>query len=162
MFMSNTKKIIAMTSLVLLLAVTAVLNFVLANTNVENSSTNGMVTAANYFTTYREERTTTRSEELLQLDEIISVSKSDSTEYSDALAMKIELTEMTEKEMLLENLIKAYGFEDVVVVIGLDSDNVNVIAKSENLTTDDAITIYTIIQEEGIASPDNVKIIPIS
>ena len=76
--------------------------------------------------------------------------------------MKIELTEMTEKEMLLENLIKAYGFEDVVVVIGLDSDNVNVIAKSENLTTDDAITIYTIIQEEGIASPDNVKIIPIS
>ena len=99
---------------------------------------------------------------MLQLDEIISVSKSDSTEYSDALAMKIELTEMTEKEMLLENLIKAYGFEDVVVVIGLDSDNVNVIAKSENLTTDDAITIYTIIQEEGIASPDNVKIIPIS
>ena len=64
--------------------------------------------------------------------------------------------------MLLESLIKAYGFEDVVVVMGIDSDNVNVIAKSANLTLDDTIKIYTIIQEENIASPENVKIIPIS
>jgi stage III sporulation protein AH len=76
--------------------------------------------------------------------------------------MKVELTAMTEKELLLENLIKAYGFEDVVVVMGLDSDNVNVIAKSENLTTDDAIMIYTVINEEIGVSPENVKIIPIS
>lgn len=159
--MSKKKKIIILSCMIALLAVTAVFNYVFTTENISLEDT-ATISSANYFSQYRTERLNTRNEELLQLDEIISVSKSDSTEYSDALAMKIELTEMTEKEMLLENLIKAYGFEDVVVVIGLDSDNVNVIAKSENLTTDDAITIYTIIQEEGIASPDNVKIIPIS
>ena len=159
--MSKKKKIIILSCMIALLAVTAVFNYVFTTQNISVEDT-ATISSANYFSQYRTERLNTRNEELLQLDEIISVSKSDSTEYSDALAMKIELTEMTEKEMLLENLIKAYGFEDVVVVIGLDSDNVNVIAKSENLTTDDAITIYTIIQEEGLASPDNVKIIPIS
>ena len=64
--------------------------------------------------------------------------------------------------MLLENLIKAYGFEDVVVVIGLESENINVIAKSQELTTDDAIKIYSIISEETSTAPENVKIIPIS
>lgn len=159
--MSKKKKIIILSCMIALLAVTAVFNYVFTTDNISLEDT-ATISSANYFSQYRTERLNTRNEELLQLDEIISVSKTDSTEYSDALAMKIELTEMTEKEMLLENLIKAYGFDDVVVVIGLDSDNVNVIAKSENLTTDDAITIYTIIQEEGIASPDNVKIIPIS
>ena len=63
---------------------------------------------------------------------------------------------------LLENLIKAYGFEDVVVVMGMESNNVNVIAKSEELSSDDAILIYTIVSEEVSVSPENVKIIPIS
>lgn len=159
--MSKKKKIVILSCMIALLAVTAVFNYVFTSENISLDDT-ATISSANYFSQYRTERLNTRNEELLQLDEIISVSNIDSTEYSDALAMKIELTEMTEKEMLLENLIKAYGFEDVVVVIGLDSDNVNVIAKSENLTTDDAIQIYTIIAEEGIASPDNVKIIPIS
>ena len=47
-------------------------------------------------------------------------------------------------------------------MIGLDSDNVNVIAKSSDLTVDDAVLIYTIVQEETGVSPENVKIIPIS
>ena len=64
--------------------------------------------------------------------------------------------------MLLENLIKAYGFEDAVVVIGLKSDNVNVMAKSAELSADDAVVIYSIISEELAVSPENVKIIPIS
>lgn len=63
--------------------------------------------------------------------------------------------------MLLESLIKAYGFEDVVVIISLTSDNVNVVAKTSEMTAEDSIKIYTIIEEEGIASPENVKIIPI-
>lgn len=76
--------------------------------------------------------------------------------------MKIDITENTEKEMLLENLIRAYGFEDAVVIIGLDSDNVSVMAKSAELTSDDAIIIYSIVSEEINVSPENVKIIPIS
>ena len=72
------------------------------------------------------------------------------------------MTEITEKEMLLESLIKAYGFDDVVVIMSLTSDNVNVIANSAEITAEDTIKIYTIIEEENITSAANVKIIPIT
>ena len=50
--MSNKKKIIVMSSLVVLLAATAVFNFVLANTDSVTSA-ESEVTTANYFTSYR-------------------------------------------------------------------------------------------------------------
>ena len=147
--------------MIALLGVTAIFNFVLT-AQPANTDANAVIGSANYFNQYRAERLTNRNEEILQLDAVIASADATSLEYSEALALKTELAMMTENEMLLESLIKAYGFEDVVVVIGLISDSVNVIAKSADLTTDDAIKIYTIIEEEGIASSDNVKIIPIS
>ncbi|MBQ8426620.1 MAG: SpoIIIAH-like family protein [Clostridia bacterium] len=159
--MSKKKKVVILSCMIALLAVTAVFNFVLTTGTVAPDAS-ATLSSANYFTQYRSERLTTRNEELLQLDAIIASAEKNSAEHNEALSMKIELTGITEKEMLLENLIKAYGFEDVVVVIGLESENINVIAKSPELTTDDAIKIYSVIAEETNASPENVKIIPIS
>lgn len=159
--MTKRRKVIVLSCMIALLAVTAVFNFILT-TNTENVSDVAALSSASYFSQYRTERATTRNEELLQLDAVLTAAEVGGTEYKEALAMKVELTAMTEKEMLLENLIKAYGFKDVVVVMGLDSDNVNVIAKSDELSADDAILIYTIINEEASVSPENVKIIPIS
>lgn len=159
--MSKKRKIIVLSCMIALLAVTAVFNFILTTGTVDDDQI-AVVNSANYFMQYRNERITTRNEELLQLDQIIEASEVDSAERAEALSMKIELTEITEKELLLENLIKAYGFEDAVVVIGLQSENVNVITKSANLTSDDAILIYSILAEETSVSPENVKIIPIS
>lgn len=159
--MTKKKKIIILSCMIALLGVTAIFNFVLTATPT-NGNVGAVVTTANYFTQYRSERVTNRNEELLQLDSVIASAEQGSEAHSEALTMKVELVEMTEKEMLLESLIKACGFEDVVVVVGLESDSVNVIIKSTDLTTDDAIMIYTIIEEEMVASPENVKIIPIS
>lgn len=159
--MTKKRKIIVLSCMIALLAVTAVFNFILT-TETAGTNDSVAVNSANYFTQYRSERLTTRNEELLQLDAIIAAADSNSAERSEALSMKIELTEITEKELLLENLIKAYGFEDAVVVIGLESENVNVITKTAELSTDDAIKIYSIISEEANVSPENVKIIPIS
>ncbi len=159
--MTKKKKIIILSCMIALLAVTAVFNFILT-TDTTSVSNSAVMNSSNYFTNYRNERLTTRNEEILQLDSIIKTANVDSDEYSAALTMKTELTAITEKEMLLENLIKAYGFEDVVVVIGLDSGNVNVITKSEKLSTDDAILIFSVITDENVATPENIKIIPIS
>ncbi len=158
--MSKKKKILVLSCMIALLAVTAIFNFVM--TTDVNTQSSAVITNANYFSQYRSERQTTRNEELLQLDSIISAAETGSTERADALSMKIDLTTITEQELLLESLIKAYGFEDAVVVIGLQSNNVNVITKTAELTTDDAIKIYSIINEELSVSPENVKIIPIS
>ena len=157
--MTKTKKIIILSCMIALLAVTAIFNFVMTT---EPTPSTDVISSANYFTQYRTERLTNRNEELIQIDEVLSKATENSTEYNDALSMKIELTKNTENEMLLESLIKAYGFEDAVVVIGLDSESVNVIAKSTELTTDDAIKIYSIVSEELNVGAENVKIIPIS
>ncbi len=158
--MNKKRKIIVLSCMIALLAVTAVFNFVLTTAPIDDHSV--IVSSANYFSQYRSERITRRNEELLQLDNIIESAHESSAERAEALSMKIQLTALTEKELLLESLIKAYGFEDAVVVIGLESENVNVIAKSTELSTDDAILIYTIVAEEAFVSPENVKIIPIS
>ena len=159
--MTKRKKVVILSCMIALLAVTAVCNFMLT-TNVVGADQSAAVSSANYFTQYRSERLNTRNEEILQLDSIINASEPTSSERAEALSLKTELTSITEKELLLESLIKAYGFEDVVVVMGIESDSVNVIAKDADLTADDAIIIYSIIAEENIASPENVKIIPIS
>ena len=158
--MTKKKKVILLSCMIALLAVTAVFNFVLSTdgTVIDTSATS----YTDYFTQYRTERASSRNEEIVQLDAVLASTNSTQTEYNSALNMKLALAQMTEKELLLENLIKAYGFEDVVVVIGLESNNVNVITKCANLTSDDAVKIYNVISEENIASPENVKIIPIS
>lgn len=159
--MTKRKKVIILSCMIALLAVTAVANLLITapSTSANEYET---VSSANYFANYRSQRLTSRNEEILQLDAIISASSVESAERSEAISLKTDLTKITETEFLLENLIKAYGFEDVVVVIGLESENVNVVTKIDELTTDDAILIYTIIEEECSISPENVKIIPIS
>ncbi|MDE6850353.1 MAG: hypothetical protein K2J54_03405, partial [Clostridia bacterium] len=67
--MTKKKKIIIMSSLVLLLAVTAILNVVLVNRRTAAQA--DAVQTANYFTSFRSERTSKRSQELLQIDSVI-------------------------------------------------------------------------------------------
>ena len=159
--MSNKKKIIAMTSLVLLLAVTAVLNFVLANANVSASTNSGSVTTANYFTTYRTERTSTRSEELIQLDSVIALYEVGDEKYEEATEMKLGIVAAMEKELVLENMIKSLGFSDAVVSVSVDSDNVNVFINSSELNYDTALSIYNMLKNETGIVAGNIIIMPV-
>ena len=156
--MSKKKKIIVLSCMVLLLAVTAVFNFVLSGkTNTDDD----LVVSTAYFAEYKTERSQSRSEQLVQLNEIIA-SSDDSAAKDEALNLKLKLTGIIEDELLLETLIESRGYEDAVVSIGLTSDNINVIVKDADFTQDDAIVIYTILAEEVNANPENVTIVPIS
>ena len=157
--MSKTKKIIIMSGLVLLLAVTAVFNFGLAG--AASDPGDDVTTTANYFTTYRTERNTTRNEELLQLDSILESTEAGSEAYNEAMALKLEIVGMMERELLLETYIKSIGYADAVVSIGLDSDNVNVFVNATELSYNDFLTIYNILTEEAGCDPANVNIMPI-
>ena len=157
--MSKKKKIIVMSSLVFLLALTAVLNVLLA----QNRSAVGdeVVTTANYFATYRSERTTTRSEELLQLDSIIALYDETSEEYAEAVAAKMEIVTAMEQELQHETMIKSLGFSDAVVSIGMDSENVNVFINSDELDTDTALSIYDMLRNEAGVDAGNIIIMPV-
>ena len=157
--MSKKKKIIVMSSLVFLLALSAVLNVLLA----QNRSAVGdeVVTTANYFATYRSERTTTRSEELLQLDSIIALYDETSEEYAEAVAAKMEIVTAMEQELQLETMIKSLGFSDAVVSIGMDSENVNVFINSDELDMDTALSIYDMLRNEAGVDAGNIIIMPV-
>ena len=156
--MSKKKKIIVMSSLVFLLALTAVLNVLLAqNRNAQGE----VVTTANYFATYRSERTTTKSEELLQLDSIIKLYDAESEEYAEAVAMKMDIVTVMEQELQLETMIKSLGFSDAVVSIGVESENVNVFINSDELDMDTALSIYDMLRNEAGVAAGNITIMPV-
>ena len=158
--MSNKKKIIVMSSLVLLLVVTAVFNFVFASTNSQANVNDG-VTTANYFTTYRTERTTTRNEELVQLDSIIALYEEGDERYEEATGMKLEIVAAMEKELVLENMVKSLGFSDAVVSVSSDSDNINVFINSAELNYDTALSIYNMMKKETGVVATNIIIMPV-
>ncbi len=158
--MSNKKKIIVMSSLVLLLAITAIFNFVFANTGTK-AVANGGVTPANYFTTYRTERTTTRNEALVQLDSVIALYEEGDERYEGATEMKMEIVAAMEKELILENMVKSLGFSDAVVSVSSDSDNVNVFINSAELNYDTALSIYNMMKEETGIVAGNIIIMPV-
>ena len=158
--MSNKKKIILMSSLVLLLAVTAVFNFVFANSSKLTSADSG-VTTANYFTTYRSERTTTRNEEIVQLDSVIALYEAGDERYEEATEKKMEIVAAMEKELVLENMVKSLGFSDAVVAVSSDSDNVNVFINSAELNYDTALSIYSMMKNETGIAAGNVIIMPV-
>lgn len=157
--MSKRKKIFIMSSLVFLLALTAILNVLLASNVIATGET--AVTTSNYFSTFRTERATTRSEELMQLDSVIALYEEGSDRYNEAVEMKLRIVEMMENELLLETLIKSRGFSDAVVTIGMESDNVNVFINSDELNLNTALSIYTILKEEVGIAPGSIIILPI-
>ncbi len=159
--MSNTKKIALMSTLVLLLAVTAVFNFVLAGTNSKNVNASGSETAVNFFTSHRAERNSTRSEELVQLDSIISAYAADTQEYAEAVASKQKMVDIIEEELFLETMIRSLGFSDAVVLIGAESDNINIFINSSELTAETALKIYSIFEDEKNIREGNIAIMPI-
>ncbi len=153
--MSKKKKVIILSCMIALLAVTAVFNFVLSGDSVNIDST-----STAYFSEYRSQRSSSRNEQLLQLDKIIAEAEDDSTIKADALNQKLELTAMTEKELKLESLIKAYGYEEVVVTMNLSSPNVSVVVKDSDFDQADAVKIFNLLTTESQVDAENVNIIP--
>lgn len=157
--MTKKKKIIIMSSLVLLLAVTAVLNVLLVSG--KNTANADSVQTYNYFSSYRAERTSKRSEELLQIDSIIELYEAGSEKYEEAVDLKLKIVGIMENELIIETMIKSLGFSEAVVSIGLDSDNVNVFINTDELDKNAALSIYNLLRNEMGIDSTNIIIMPV-
>ena len=157
--MTKTKKVIIMSSLVLLLALTAVLNVLLVNRNTEAQA--DAISTSNYFTSYRSERTEKRSEEILQLDSIIELYDEGSEKYTEAVDLKMKIVGIMENELVIETMIKSLGFSDAVVSIGMDSDNVNVFINTDELDATTALSVYNLLRNELGVPDTNIIIMPV-
>jgi stage III sporulation protein AH len=156
---ANKKKIIVLVSLVLLLVATGCLNYFLT-TSATSSTDDGtdVDVETTFFPAYREERSNTRAQEILYLDDIIASANSDEETIASAQSKKLYLVDSMEVELVLEGLIKAKGFEDCVVTIS--SENVNVVVQDTELSIEEAAQILDIIVSETDYTASNVIIIP--
>lgn len=158
--MTKGKKIIILVSMALVLIVASVLNITLLADNP--SSLGGEDTVASFFETSKADRLATRNYEIEQLNSIINTEGDEYAEArANALAQKSAIVDAMETELLLETMLMAQGFSDVLVSVSASTDNVNVIVGSEQLNREDTAKIYSIITTETAITPDYVKIIAI-
>ncbi len=110
---------------------------------------------ANFFASYREERDNVRTQELAYLDAIVSQG-ADAETLSDAQQQKLELVNAMETELTVENLVRAKGFDDVIVSI--HKGNINVVVGADALNDEQVAQILDIVLRETGKSAENVKI----
>lgn len=156
--MKKRTKIIILSAMVLLLGVTGYLNVAL-NNSLSSKDDGDSTTTSSYFAAYRNDRESTRDQEMLYYDAIIANETSTEEAIAAAEEARLSLVTQMEKELVVEGLIKAKGFEDCVVTIS--SDNVNAVVKADALTSAEANQILAIIQEQLGTNIENVKIIPV-
>jgi stage III sporulation protein AH len=154
----NKKKVLILAAMIVLLVATGVLNWALNNNLLSKKIDDNPMTIETFFTVYRTERTATREEEFLWLDAILASENSSADAKAAAEQEKLALTLRMEKELVLEALVKAKGFEDAIVT--MTSANVNVVVNTEDLTLQQATQIRDVILSETDYAPANIKIIP--
>lgn len=155
---SKKKKIIVLVGMIALLVVAGGLNIFL-NIYSKGSDPVSGNTYGNFFETYRIDRQTTRDQTMLYLDAIIGNEASSAEAVASAEASKLELTRNMEVELVLEGLIKSLGFEDAVVTNS--TENVNIIVKAKELTSEQAAQILDVVLTETEKDATNVRIIPV-
>ncbi|MBQ4557936.1 MAG: SpoIIIAH-like family protein [Clostridia bacterium] len=160
--MTKKKRFFIITAFCLLLLLTGTINILVNNSiisgEVTNTSTN-QTTLGNFFTNYRNNRTDTRNQELMYLEAIISSASSSQEAIANAESEKMQLVAAMESEMVLEGLIKAKGFEDVIIS---DLNNsMTVIVKSSELQASEVAQIVEVVQGQTSYDIENIKIIPV-
>ena len=131
---------------VCLLLLAAVAANVIMNRNEEKGS---------FFDMYRSERDSVRTQELAYLDAIVAQGGDEAT-LSEAQKQKMTLVDCMESELNTENLIRAKGFEEVIV--SMHNGSVNVIVDADALTDEQVAQILDIVLRETGESAENIKV----
>jgi stage III sporulation protein AH len=109
-----------------------------------------------FFIEYRLERDKNRSQHIALLENIVVNKDTDTETRGEAQNEMINLVKLSEKEMVIENLIRAKGFDDIIVFI--HDGYVNAIVDSEDLSAAHAAQIQDIIFKETGVSLDKISI----
>lgn len=141
--MKKRTKIIILSLMIVLLGVTGYLNIALNNAA---KTTNTSAASTSYFTSYRNDRSSTRDQEILYYDAIIDNASSTEAAIDAAQEAKLSLVSKMEKELAVEGLVKAQGFSDCVISIA--NTKVNVVVQTKTLNENEVAQITTIVKEQ--------------
>ncbi|HNU80235.1 MAG TPA: SpoIIIAH-like family protein [Bacillota bacterium] len=113
-------------------------------------------TAASFFSEYRIERDKNRSKEVEMWQDIINSDKAEENFKSMAQQEIVKIVSLTDKEMIIENLIISRGFNDALVF--LTDDSATVIVEAKELTSSNIAQIQDIVVRKTKLDPKNIKI----
>ena len=114
-------------------------------------------TGKDYFTQAKLSRENTHNDAMKELEEIINNSELDDSTKAAAVSKAAELAETMKNETNIENLIKAKGFDDVLVTVG--ENQTTVVIKSDGLSANEVAIIKDVIVSQLGIPASSVKII---
>lgn len=127
------------------------------NDNIEKTiSKEENLKSSNYFVEHRLSRDKMRANLVDDLRDIVEDEKTNNEIRTKAQSEIISMGETSEKELYMEGLIKAKGFEEALVF--LKEDGVKVVVSVDELTEQDVIKILDIVKNETKLDPSKIKI----
>lgn len=131
-----------------------------AETSGEAVQTSAKVSESDdYFATARKDRQKSLDEAQQMVEETLKSANATEQERENALNTVNKITARVEKANNIETVLKAKGFQDAVIVIG-DTD-VNVIVKSDGITTAQTIQIQDVVTSQTDVALNNIKIVSV-
>lgn len=122
--------------------------------NTLNSKEN--LESATYIVDMKMTREKQRNELTEKLNEIINNPSTTDEAKVEASNMKVEMVKNSDKELQLENLLLAKGYEDAIVYI--NEGKANVVVNMEEITQNDANKIFELIGSQSDISRENIKL----
>ena len=110
-----------------------------------------------YFVSAQLNRQRSRDEALETLQVVIDSSETMPDVKDEALNRMISIASEIETEAIVEEMIKAKGFEDCLAV--MTGEKINVIVKTPGLLTSEVAQITEIVTQENGFSPENIVIV---
>lgn len=123
------------------------------------SGTVNTTSGDDYFTRAKLERDVKRSESMDMLTEILNAQGTDKTARTKAEDEIHLLSDFTEKEVMIENLIRAKGYENVVAFMG--ENLITIAVKTHGLNEVDAAVMQDIAVSTTTYPADKIKIVEI-
>lgn len=106
------------------------------------------IASEDVFTSIRLDRDVQREKMLEQYTNIIASSDSPAELQAQALENKDRLLALEQKETMLETLIRAKGYKDVLVITNEESDEVKIIVQADELSRKEANEILLMATEQ--------------
>ncbi len=122
----------------------------------DNQDTQNLESTSTFFTEYRMEREKNRSKERQMWEDIMGSETTDKSFKTLAQQELVKIVALTEKEMIIENLIISRGFNDALVF--LTDDSVTVIVDAKELTSTNVAQIQDIVVRKTKINAANIKI----
>ncbi len=133
---------------------------------VSNNSSSAVQTSAkadssdtDYFKAAKQEREDAIKEAQDVIKETLNSDKLTDKDKEKIVSLSSSLASRIEQANNIETLLKAKGFKKAVAVIG--NETVNIVVKSDGLTTAQTLQIQDIVTNESGISLENIKIVPV-